>query len=372
MAEAADHRMTPRPVILVVDDTPDNLALMSGLLKDDYKVKVANGGEKALAIAAADPPPDLVLLDIMMPGMDGYEVCRRLKADPTTRDIPVIFLTAKREVEDEQRGLDLGAVDYLTKPVSPPIVLARVRNHLALRAQAQQLAAWNRELEARVAAGVAEVERLNRLRRFFSPAVADLLLGDHAIDPLAPHRREVVVIFVDLRGYTAFTERWGADEVMRVLGEFHAATGELILAAGATLERFAGDGMMIFFNDPVEIPAPASAALDLALAMLQRFDSLQAAWQSRGYTLAMGIGMAKGQATIGGIGFEGRRDYAAIGRVTNLAARLCGEAAGGQVLACGAVAAALAAEGRAGALQPAGEKPLKGFADPVAVFSAGG
>jgi len=138
---------TKRATVLVVDDTPDNLALMSTLLKDDYKVKVANGGEKALKIAASEAPPDLILLDIMMPDMDGYEVCRRLKRDPKTMAIPVIFLTAKAEMEDERKGLELGAVDYVTKPISPPIVLARVKNHLALKAMTDSLLEKNVELE---------------------------------------------------------------------------------------------------------------------------------------------------------------------------------------------------------------------------------
>ena len=130
---------TKKATILVVDDTPDNLTLMTGLLKDNYKVKVANGGEAALKIVASGPPPDLILLDIMMPGMDGYEVCRRLKRDPGTMNIPVIFLTAKADVEDEKKGLELGAIDYITKPISPPIVMARVKNHLALKAMADFL-----------------------------------------------------------------------------------------------------------------------------------------------------------------------------------------------------------------------------------------
>src|SRR5512140_3746686 len=145
-AERSQKQIT----VLVVDDTPDNLSLMSGLLKDLYKVKVANSGEKALQIAGSGTPPDLILLDIMMPGMDGYEVCRRLKEDAATRDIPVIFLTAKAEVEDEARGLGLGAVDYVTKPVSPPIVLARVRNHLELKAARDLLQAHSKQLEAKV------------------------------------------------------------------------------------------------------------------------------------------------------------------------------------------------------------------------------
>ncbi len=146
-----------RATILVVDDTPENLTLMSTLLKDDYKVKVANGGEKALKIAASDSPPDLILLDIMMPGMDGYEVCRRLKSDPSTADIPVIFLTAKSDMEDEQKGLALGAVDYIIKPISPPIVMARIKNHLALKAMAESLRDQNAYLELKVAKRTAEL-----------------------------------------------------------------------------------------------------------------------------------------------------------------------------------------------------------------------
>jgi putative two-component system response regulator len=147
----------PKATLLVVDDTPDNLALMSGLLKRDYRVKVANCGEKALKIATSGSPPDLILLDIMMPGMDGYEVCRQLKRDPKTMHIPVIFLTAKAEVADEQLGLELGAIDYVTKPISPSILMARVRNHLALKTMGTFLRDQNGFLEAEVAKRTREV-----------------------------------------------------------------------------------------------------------------------------------------------------------------------------------------------------------------------
>jgi putative two-component system response regulator len=152
-----DLDFVEKKTVLVVDDTPDNLSLMSGLLKDDYKVKVANNGEKALKIAATDPQPDLILLDIMMPGMDGYEVIQFLKKNPATVSIPVIFLTAKAEVEDEKKGLELGAVDYVTKPVSPPIVMARVKNHLALKAHADFLRDKSDFLEIEVGKRTKEV-----------------------------------------------------------------------------------------------------------------------------------------------------------------------------------------------------------------------
>ena len=351
--------------VLAVDDHPINLLLLQKLLQPHYAVRTAKSGTEALQQARSATAPDLILLDVMMPDMSGYEVCRQLKADPATQDIPVIFVTSMSEIESEEQGLSLGAVDYLTKPISSPILLARVKNHLALRRQAQELEELNRSLAQRVAEGVAELERMGRLRRFFSPAVADMLLTGDAEDPLKTHRREIVVVFLDLRGYTSFTEAHGADEVMRVLGEFHAAMGELIMASGATLERFAGDGMMIFFNDPIEVPEPAVAALNMALKMQRRFAELQALWQTRGYTLAMGIGIAQGVATIGAIGFEGRRDYGAIGSVTNLAARLCGEARGGQILVSSQAAAS---GGGTVPLRSAGEVRLKGFAAPVVVF----
>ncbi|MDO9140523.1 MAG: two-component system response regulator [Methylobacter sp.] len=151
------HNLAEKPTLLVVDDTPDNLLLMNDLLKDDYKVKLAGSGEKALKIADSDSPPDLILLDIMMPVMDGYEVCRRLKQDPKTMNIPIIFLTAKAEVGDEKKGLELGAVDYIIKPVSPPIVIARVKSHLALKLMADFLHNRNDFLELEVARRTREV-----------------------------------------------------------------------------------------------------------------------------------------------------------------------------------------------------------------------
>ncbi len=369
-----------RPTVLVVDDTPANVALLGEILKPDYRVKVAVDGDKALRLVASGSPPDLILLDVMMPGMDGYEVCRRLKASSATCSIPVIFVTSMGEVEDEMTGLALGGVDYITKPISAPIVKARVRTHLALHqhekemermiarleAQAAELAEWNRTLERRVAEEVAQVERLGRLKRFLSPSVVDLLLSGSAEDPLKSHRREIVAVFVDLRGFTAFTETSDPEDVMDVIREYHDALGQLVMAFGGTLERFAGDGIMIFFNDPLPVDDPATTAVRMALAMQERFGALTQGWRKRGYDLAMGIGIAQGYATIGAIGFEGRRDYGAIGTVTNLAARLCGEAAGGQILISRRVQGSVAG---LVAVEPVGELSLKGFHRPVAAYA---
>ena len=372
-----------RPTILIVDDTPANITLLGDVLKPEYRTRAAINGERALKLANSGTPPDLILLDIMMPGMDGYEVCRRLKADPATRAIPVIFVTAMSEVEDETRGLELGGVDYLTKPISAPIVRARVRTHLllsaqaremermiaALEAQAGELTRLNQTLEQRVADGVADIARLGRMKRFFSPSVVEVLLSGSADDPLKSHRSEIATVFLDLRGFTAFTETSDPEEVMSIIGEYHEAMGRLIMAWGGTIERFVGDGIMIFFNDPVRVDNPAGQAVRMAVAMQERFALLGEAWRRRGYQLGMGIGVAQGYATIGAIGFEGRRDYGAIGTVTNLAARLCGEAAGGQILISQRVQACVADFART---EPVGELTLKGFHRPVPAFAVMG
>ncbi len=368
-----------KPSVLIVDDTPSNLNLLSDVLKDDYRIRVAVDGEKSLAIARSAEPPEVILLDVMMPGMDGYEVCRQLKAQAATRDIPVIFVTAMSEVEDETRGLELGGVDYVTKPISPAIVKARLKAHVALSRQARQLAAMvgrleaqaaelqqlNRTLEERVTHEVGKVELLGRLKRFFSPSVVDLMLSGDTDDPLKSHRREIAAVFLDLRGFTAFTETSDPEEVMTVIAEYHEAMGRLVMEFSGTLEHFAGDGMMIFFNDPVEIENPAEVAVRMAIRMQDCFAICDRAWSKRGYKLAMGIGVAQGYATIGAIGFEGRRDYGVIGNVTNLAARLCAEAAGGQILISQRVFASISDVATA---ESVGELTLKGFHKPMMAY----
>ena len=210
------------------------------------------------------------------------------------------------------------------------------------------------------------VEQLSRLKRFFSPQLAELIVAGGAEDPLKTHRREVTVVFLDLRGFTAFAETSEPEEVMTVLRDYHAEMGKLILAREGTLERFTGDGMMIFFNDPVPVPNPAERAIQMALVMRDRVKELSAAWRKRGYDLAVGVGIAQGYATIGAIGFEGRWDYGAIGTVTNLAARLCGEAKGGQILVSSKVAGALEEMIE---VEEVGPLVLKGFARPVPAFN---
>ena len=363
--------MRAPPRILVVDDNPTNVDILrTRLAAHGYEVLTASDGEEALA-ATRKHLPDLVLLDVMMPRLDGIEACRRLKADPALPFTPVVMVTAKAEAKDVVAGLEAGADEYLTKPVDHSALVARVRSmlrikdlHDTVQEQAAQLAGWNRELEQRVAEQVDQLERVGRLRRFLSPQLAELVSsGDEGA--LESHRREVTVVFCDLRGFTPFAETADPEEVMAVLRDYHAVLGELIFRFEGTLERFTGDGIMVFFNDPVPCVDPAERAVRMAVAMRARVGELVGAWGRRGHDLELGVGIAQGYATLGTIGFEGRFDYAAIGPVTNLAARLCAEAAGGQILITQRVQAETEHLTRT---EPLPDLALKGFARPVPAF----
>jgi adenylate cyclase len=354
------------PRILVADDNPMNVDILQTRLEaHGYEVVTAADGEEALA-RARDAEPDLILLDVMMPKVDGFDVCRRLRADPTLPFVPIILVTAKGDPKDIVAGLEAGGDEYLTKPVDQAALVARVKSMLRIKALHDTVHELNRTLAERVAEQVGQLDRLGRLKRFFSPQLAELIVAGGAEDPLRTHRREVTVVFVDLRGFTAFAETAEPEEVMAVLREYHAELGGLVLAHEGTLERFAGDGMMVFFNDPVPVPDPAERAVRMALAMRERVRALTGRWRKSGHDLDFGVGIAQGYATIGAIGFEGRWDYGAIGTVTNLAARLCGEAGPGQILVSRRVLAAVEALVEA---EPVGDLSLKGLLRPVAAFN---
>ena len=233
-----------------------------------------------------------------------------------------------------------------------------------LEQQSRELADWNQTLSQRVESQLAHIERLGRFKRFFSPQLAELILQGGTQDPLPIHRREIAVLFLDLRGFTAFADRTEPEEVIAVLNEYHAAIGAMIGDYEGTLERFTGDGIMVFFNDPIPVPNPVERAIRLALAMQERVGALTLRWNRRGYDLGMGVGIAMGYATIGAIGFEGRWDYAAIGRVPNLAARLCAEAQSGQILID---QPSLDGLEDWVIVEPVGDLGLKGFHRPVPV-----
>ncbi len=359
--------------ILVVDDDEGNREILARRLRrQGYRVEVAAGGRQALETLGR-LSLDLVLLDVMMPDMDGYTVLQRLKADGRLRDIPVLMISALDEIASVVRCIELGAEDYLSKPFDPVLLRARIgaclerkRLHDQEVWHRQELAEWNRTLAERVEQQVAQLERLGRLKRFFSPQLADLIVAGGAEDPLKTHRREITVVFLDLRGFSSFAETAEPEEVMGVLREYHAAMGECILAHEGTLERFTGDGMMVFFNDPVPVPEPAERAVRMAVAMRDRVEELTVKWQRKEYDLTVGIGIAQGYATIGAIGFEGRWDYGAIGTVTNLAARLCAEAKAGQILIPQRLLSAVEHLVEA---EPVGELTLKGFRRAVHTYN---
>jgi class 3 adenylate cyclase len=349
--------------ILVVDDTPLNVKLLADLLRvKGFTVTTAASGPEALDRIAAERP-DLVLLDVMMPEMSGYEVCTRIRANQETARLPVVMVTSLDAVHERVKGIEVGADDFLSKPVNQPELLARVRSLLRIKELDDALTGLNRDLERRVTEQVTQLDRLGRLKRFFSPALAEAILAGGADDPLKTHRREIAVVFLDLRGFTAFAETAEPEEVMGVLREYHAEMGRLIIEHEGTLERFTGDGMMVFFNDPVLVPDAAARAVRMAVAMRERVSELIGKWRKQGFELDLGVGIAQGYATIGAIGFEGRLDYGAIGTVTNLAARLCGEAKPGQILASRRVAAQLEGEIE---VEEVGDLTLKGFQRSVA------
>jgi len=355
--------------VLVVDDTEMNRDMLSTLVEAaGHKAFLAENGRIGLEMIKKQAF-DLVLLDVMMPEMNGYQVLEHLKSDPHLRDIPVIVLSALDEIGSVVRCIELGAEDYLPKPFDPVLLRARIGACLEKKRLRDQeirlrgeLEEWNKTLEHRVQEQVTQLDRLSRLKRFFSPQLAELIVAGGADDPLKTHRREVTVVFLDLRGFTAFAESTEPEEVMGVLREYHAEMGKLILEHEGTLERFTGDGMMVFFNDPVPVPNPAERAIRMALTMRERVKDLSAKWRKFGYELDFGIGIAQGYATIGGIGFEGRWDYGAIGTVTNLASRLCGEAKPSQILVSQRL---LGTVEELVEVEPVGELTLKGFHRPV-------
>lgn len=365
--------MTDPATILVVDDSPKNVKLLADILSSrGYAVKTAASGAQALAEIDAETP-DLVLLDVVMPEMSGYEVCRRIRENPAAGILPVVMVTALDPGEERVKGIEAGADDFLTKPINQGELLARVKSLLRIKAlwdtvqeQASELARWNRSLEEQVQTQGDQLEKLARLKNFFSPQLAELIVAGGAEDPLETHRREVTVVFVDLRGFTSFAETAEPEEVMGVLRAYHGEMGELIVEYGGTLEHFAGDGIMVVLNDPIPVPNAEERALRMTLAMRERVRDLTARWQKQGYALDFGVGIARGYATIGTIGFEGCWHYGTIGTVANLAARLCAEAKPGQILIpqrlLGTIEDLVEAES-------VGELNLKGFQRPVPAYN---
>jgi adenylate cyclase len=337
-----------------------------------YDLSQAADGEEALA-AARTLTPDLMLLDVMMPKLNGIDACRLLKNDPALPFIPVILVTAKADTRDVIAGLEAGADEYLTKPVDQAALVARVRSMLRLKAlhdqtaaQAADLAKWNQTLQQRVSEQIAEIDRIGRVKRFLPPQIARLVTAAGHENLLESHRRNVAVLFCDLRGFSAFSELAEPEEVLHLMREYHVTLGALADKYEGTVERFTGDGLLVVFNDPVPCPDPCLQAVHMAVEMRDEMAKLSQKWSRLGHELGFGLGIAYGYATLGTIGYEGRLQYSVTGKVANLAARLCGEATDGQILIEINVRSAAEAHGE---IKFIGELNLKGFTRPIKAFN---
>ena len=350
--------------ILVVDDQRIQAELVAGLLRNlGYEVSIVLDPREALERVRM-APPDLLISDILMPRMDGYELCRQLRANPAMQLLPVILVTSADPQTERVKGIEAGADDFISKPVNWAELLGRVKRLLHVKALQDEVKRMNTTLEERVREQVGQLENLSRLKRFFSRPVAEAILAGGE-ELLKPHRREITAVFLDLRGFTAFTDRADPEEVLELLRAYHTTLGRTVDAFGGTLEHFAGDGIMIFFNDPLPVDRPAERATRMAIGLQHAFQPISAAWEALGQEVGLSIGMAQGDATLGVIGFEQRWEYAAIGNVPNLAARLCGAAGAGEILLDAQVEREL---GDMADTVPVGPLTLRGFQQPVPAF----
>jgi adenylate cyclase len=323
----------PDKTILIVDDTPANIAAALAILKDQYRTRVATSGAKALEHAGAADKPDLILLDVTMPDMDGYEVCGRLKADPETASIPVVFLTARTEAEDEAKGFELGAVDYIHKPFNPTVVRARVHTHLLLRDTLRQIEERNAALDEKTKM----LESLSvKLSKYLSPQVyASIFAGSREVE-LATERKRLTVFFSDIKDFVSTTADMQPEDLTAMLNRYFTAMSKIALAHGAHIDKFIGDAMLMFFGDPETSGAEedARACVRMAVAMQRQMVELQQEWRASGFEqpFEMRVGINTGYCNVGNFGSDDRMDYTIIGAEVNLAARIEAAADPGGIL----------------------------------------
>ena len=342
-----------RSRILVIEDSEDIRYLLTALLQDSYEVMVADSGDRGLQLATSDRRADIILLDVMMPDMDGYEVLRRLGRDPRTADIPVIFLTALGSVEEEHRGLDLGATDYVAKPISPPILLARIKLHLERSANARRLKDLSEQLS-----------------RYLAPQVYQSLFDGSRLAEIRTQRKQLTVFFSDIKNFTESTALWQPEEVTFLLNSYFAEMSQIAAEYGATLDKFIGDAIVIFFGDPhtLGVRQDAVQCVRMAIAMQKRMEGLRARWRETGVhkNFEIRIGINSGFCDVGNFGSTLRMEYTIIGREVNLAARLEQAAEPGEILISSETHALVQDEIHADARDPV---LAKGFSQPIPVYA---
>jgi adenylate cyclase len=351
------------PRILAVDDTAPNLRLLEAVLvPKGYEVVSVGTGAEALSEAARGV--DLVLLDVHLPDISGFEVCQRLRSDPATAALPIVMVTATA-TEERIEGLEAGADDFVPKPFNQAELLARVRSLLRVKRYHDELVAHRARLAERVEEQEAEIDHLNELRRYLPETVLEALSHDDSL--LEPHRNDVAVLFADLRGFTLFAGTAEPEEVIEVLRDYHTMVERHVHESGATVGHFAGDGVMLFWNDPIPCEDPAGRAVRTALRLVEDIGALNQSWRRLGYSIGVGIGVASGYATIGMMGFEGRYEYSALGPVVNLASRLSDEARDGHTILINQRAHALLEDRLVAEELPEG-LILPGFPGPVSAW----
>lgn len=372
MSDEAAARASPavRPEfrVLVVDDDADMAAFLSLILqREGLRVETAEDGETALA-AVASAPPDLVLLDVMMPGTSGFEVCRRLKGDEATALIPVVLVTALEDSQSRVQGIEAGADDFLSKPVKREELVARVKT-------LRRLHETRKELENRRLA--AEVQRKEAIRkafsRYISPRLAERIAdaGEQG-NPFQgrAQRTNLVALFADLRGFTRMTEKTEVVSVVGMLNEYFGVLTDAAYQHDGTIFNMAGDSLLVGFSVPFPQRDAAERAWRTALNMVERFAPIASDWQARhGLALGIGIGICAGEAIIGNVGSEHYASYTIIGNPVNTAARLMQLAAAGEVLVCGPVYERIRHLISGYAVEGRGDVTLRGRSEPIPVYA---
>jgi len=358
-----------KPKILVVDDNPQNVQIMKARLStQDYDIIEAFDGEQALK-KVEEQDPDLILLDVMMPKMDGFQVCQKLKSDDKTKLIPIIIVSARAGTEDILKGLELGADEYLPKPYEHVELLARVKNMLKLRIAQKDLQELNNTLEEKVRKQVALLESEKRLERYLNPQVVDMIMKGGELSKMMNSRKLLTLFVSDINNFSGISERTEPEDVVALLNNYFSSMSDIVFKYGGTLDKFLGDGLLVFFGDPMPYEDHAQRAINMALEMKEKVEELRKDWKAAGHDLDITVGINTGFATVGNMGSEKRLEYTVIGNQVNLAFRLCAEAKPGQIVISQRTYSLVEKDF---AIEKIGDVTVKGIITPVTIYNVTG